>query len=355
MRPGDKDDPERFVEGLGGARERRGPQGAAERVLLRGVDRPRWARASRTSSAGASPRARARWSAPSAASSRSPTRGGRGRRRRRTRRTAAAETRRRSRRSRPIDCEWPRTPAVERPRPRPARAAAATRARRDSRAGMALVSPTVIVVIVMVVLPVLWALVLSFQRHPAVGIRRLDLLGGEYTLRNYDLLLSSRASCRRRGRRSCTPCSARSGAIVLGLTAALLVRSSFRGPRARPRRHAPALGGARRRRHLHLAGPALAPARIRQRRRRRPARLDTPIPFLTQERGTITLFGVEHRRADRALDGDRLRVVEVVPVRLPVHPRAAAGGARTSRRRRRRRGHAHAGLPAHHPAAARRA
>ena len=46
-----------------------------------------------------------------------------------------------------------------------------------------------LVVLVMVVLPVLWALVLSFQRIRLSGIRRLDLLGGEYTLRNYDLLL----------------------------------------------------------------------------------------------------------------------------------------------------------------------
>ena len=66
-----------------------------------------------------------------------------------------------------------------------------TRARRDSRAGLALVSPTVIVVLVMVVLPVLWALILSFQRIRLLQIRRLDLLGGEYTLRNYDLLLNS--------------------------------------------------------------------------------------------------------------------------------------------------------------------
>src|SRR5205823_1360645 len=66
-----------------------------------------------------------------------------------------------------------------------------TRARRDSRAGLALVSPTVIVVLVMVVLPVIWALVLSFQRIRLLQIRRLDVLGSDYTLRNYDLLFSS--------------------------------------------------------------------------------------------------------------------------------------------------------------------
>ena len=45
--------------------------------------------------------------------------------------------------------------------------------------------------LVIVVLPVLWALILSFQRIRLLGIRRLDILGGEYTLRNYDLLLNS--------------------------------------------------------------------------------------------------------------------------------------------------------------------
>src|SRR5918992_5877202 len=75
--------------------------------------------------------------------------------------------------------------------PTAGRRARDTRARRDSRAGLALVSPTLIVVLVMVVLPVLWALVLSFQRIRLLQIRRLDVLGGEYTTRNYDLLFSS--------------------------------------------------------------------------------------------------------------------------------------------------------------------
>src|ERR671915_1678553 len=83
---------------------------------------------------------------------------------------------------------------LEIPAPAPApsrRRARGTRARRDSRAGVALVSPTVIVVLVMVVIPVLWALILSFQRIRLLQIRRLDVLGSDYTLRNYDLLINS--------------------------------------------------------------------------------------------------------------------------------------------------------------------
>src|SRR5215218_11449053 len=111
-------------------------------------------------------------------------------------------------------------------RPRRARD---SRARRDARAGLTLVSPTVIVVFAMVVLPVLWALVLSFQRIRLSGIRRLDLFGGEYTLRNYDLLLSGNDFWPALRTTLLYSVLGTTGAIVLGLTAALLVRSSFRG------------------------------------------------------------------------------------------------------------------------------
>ena len=38
---------------------------------------------------------------------------------------------------------------------------------------------------------IVWALILSFQRIRLLQIRRLDVIGGDYTLRNYDLLLNS--------------------------------------------------------------------------------------------------------------------------------------------------------------------
>ncbi|MEA2322394.1 MAG: multiple sugar transport system permease protein, partial [Solirubrobacteraceae bacterium] len=111
----------------------------------------------------------------------------------------------------------------------PRRRARGARQRRDRRAGLLLVSPTVIVVLVMVVLPVLWALVLSFQRVRLSGIRRLDLFGGEYTLRNYDLLLSSSGFVQAARTTLLYSVLGTTGAIVLGLIAALLVRSPFRG------------------------------------------------------------------------------------------------------------------------------
>lgn len=176
--------------------------------------------------------------------------------------------------------------------PSVADARSGTRARGDSRAGMTLVSPTFIVVMVMVVLPVLWALVLSFQRIRLLGIRNLDVLGGEYTLRNYDLLLSSSGFLTAIRTTLLYTVFGTAGAIALGLIAALLVRSSFKG-RALVRGVmllpwvapvvaitfiwqvllSPQLG------FVNAVGTDLLG-------------WNNPIPFLSQERGEITLFGL---------------------------------------------------------------
>jgi multiple sugar transport system permease protein len=167
-----------------------------------------------------------------------------------------------------------------------------TRARRDSRAGIALVSPTVIVVVVMVVLPVLWALILSFQRIRLLQIRRLDVLGSDYTLRNYDLLLGSSDFFVTVRTTLYFSVFGTTGAILLGLAAALLVRRSFRG-RALVR-------GVF---LLPYVAPVVAIAFVWQvllspqlgfvnAMGTQVLGWDSPIPFLSQEKGTITLFGL---------------------------------------------------------------
>ena len=184
------------------------------------------------------------------------------------------------------------TPAALEAAPPAQRRARDTRARRDSRAGVALVSPTVIVVLVMVVLPVVWALILSFQRIRLLQIRRLDLLGGEYTLRNYDLLLNSSDFLTAARTTLYYSVFGTLGAILLGLAAALLVRRSF-----------PGRGLVRGILLLPYVAPVVAIAFIWQ------VLLSpqlgfvnavgtdllgwgSPIPFLSQEKGTITLFGL---------------------------------------------------------------
>jgi multiple sugar transport system permease protein len=167
-----------------------------------------------------------------------------------------------------------------------------TRARRDARAGLALVSPTVIVVVVMVVLPVLWALVLSFQRVRLSGIRRLDVFGGEYTLRNYDLLLSSEGFLDAARVTLLYSVLGTAGAILLGLVAALLVRTHFRGR-----------GLVRGVLLLPWVAPVVAITFIWQVLLSPQLGFvnaigtdilgwNSPIPFLSQEKGTLALFGL---------------------------------------------------------------
>ena len=178
------------------------------------------------------------------------------------------------------------------PRAAGRRRARDTRARRDARAGLALVSPTVIVVVVMVVLPVLWALILSFQRVRLSGIRRLDVFGGEYTLRNYDLLLGSEGFLDAARVTLLYSVFGTAGATLLGLTAALLVRTHFRGR-----------GLVRGVMLLPWVAPVVAITFIWQVLLSPQLGFvnavgtdllgwNSPIPFLSQEKGTISLFGL---------------------------------------------------------------
>jgi multiple sugar transport system permease protein len=155
-----------------------------------------------------------------------------------------------------------------------------------------MVSPTVIVVVVMVVLPALWALILSFQRIRLSGIRRLDLLGGEYTLRNYDLLLSGSGFLEAARTTLLYSVLGTTGAIVLGLVAALLVRSPFRGR-----------GLVRGVLLLPWVAPVVAITFVWQVLLSPQLGFvnavgtdvlgwDSPIPFLSQERGEIAVFGL---------------------------------------------------------------
>jgi multiple sugar transport system permease protein len=177
-------------------------------------------------------------------------------------------------------------PAVDRRRARD------TRARRDARAGLALVSPTVIVVAVMVVLPVIWALTLSFQRIRLLQIRRLDVLGGDYTLRNYDLLFGSSEFLDAARVTVIYSVCGTAGAILLGLAAALCVRRTFRGR-----------GLVRGVMLLPWVAPIVAITFIWRVMLSPQLGIvnafgtdvlgwDQPIPFLSQERGEIALFGL---------------------------------------------------------------
>ena len=149
-----------------------------------------------------------------------------------------------------------------------------------------------IVIVVMVILPVLWACLLAFQRVRLSGIRRLDVFGGEYTLRNFDLLFSSSQFLDVIKTTLLFSVLGTAGAIGLGLIAALLVRQKFRGR-----------GVVRGIMLLPWVAPVVAIAFVWQVLLSPQLGFvnavgtdilgwNQPIPFLSQEHGTITLFGL---------------------------------------------------------------
>jgi multiple sugar transport system permease protein len=157
---------------------------------------------------------------------------------------------------------------------------------------MAFVAPTVIVILVMVVLPVLWACLLAFQRVRLSGIRRLDVFGGDFTLRNFDLLFSSSQFLEVIKTTLLFSVLGTTGAIGLGLIAALLVRSSFRGR-----------GLVRGVMLLPWVAPVVAIAFVWQVLLSPQLGFvnavgtdvlgwNAPIPFLSQEHGNLSLFGL---------------------------------------------------------------
>ena len=103
-----------------------------------------------------------------------------------------------------------------------------TRRQRENRAGLAYLSPTLIVVLVVVVLPVLWTMMLAFQRIRLINVRRASVFG-DYTLANIELVLTSPGFWTSVWTTLVYTVGSTLGSIVLGLIAALALRGRFRG------------------------------------------------------------------------------------------------------------------------------
>ncbi|WP_286959659.1 MULTISPECIES: carbohydrate ABC transporter permease [Arsenicicoccus] len=101
-------------------------------------------------------------------------------------------------------------------------------ARRDNRDGWLLVSPTVIVVVAIVVIPVLWNVVLAFQKLSFLQIRRAGI-DGPYTLENFRRVLTSAGFLESMWTTVVYSVGSTAGSIVLGLIAALALRNRFPG------------------------------------------------------------------------------------------------------------------------------
>jgi multiple sugar transport system permease protein len=99
---------------------------------------------------------------------------------------------------------------------------------RESRIGLALISPTVVLVLVLVVLPILWTVVLAFQDLRLIRLRTAGLLG-DYTLDNFADVFGSPGFWSSLVTTLVYAAGGTAASIGLGLVAALALRRGFRG------------------------------------------------------------------------------------------------------------------------------
>lgn len=115
------------------------------------------------------------------------------------------------------------------PDTRPARARKPlTRRQRENRAGWGYLSPTLIVVLVVVIIPILWTIMLAFQRIRLINIRRAGFFG-QYTLANLEVVLTSPGFWSSLWTTIVYTVGATFLSIAFGLVAALALRGPFRG------------------------------------------------------------------------------------------------------------------------------
>ncbi|GAB2667955.1 carbohydrate ABC transporter permease [Kribbella swartbergensis] len=103
-----------------------------------------------------------------------------------------------------------------------------TARRQENRAGLALVSPTLLIVLVVVVLPIIWTVVLAFQNVRLVDIQSQGLWG-HWTLRNLERVFSSPGFWSSLWTTLVYTIGSTLGSILVGLLAALALRRPFRG------------------------------------------------------------------------------------------------------------------------------
>jgi multiple sugar transport system permease protein len=120
------------------------------------------------------------------------------------------------------------SPPTEAPRPESGPRRLSGLRRQEARTGRLLLSPTVVIVLVIVVLPIIWAISLAFQRARLINIRRVGIIGN-YTLDNFQRVLQLDGFWSSLWTTVVYTVGGTVGSIALGLVAALALRRPFRG------------------------------------------------------------------------------------------------------------------------------
>jgi len=122
----------------------------------------------------------------------------------------------------------PPDPDGSTPTDRRVRRGRSSRAREDRRTGYLLITPTVVIVATMVVLPILWTISLAFQRVRLLNLRSTGVIG-DYSLDNFRNVLTSPGFLDALVNTLVYSVGGTVCAIALGLVAALALRRPFRG------------------------------------------------------------------------------------------------------------------------------
>ncbi|WP_084960968.1 carbohydrate ABC transporter permease [Thermoactinospora rubra] len=99
---------------------------------------------------------------------------------------------------------------------------------QEGRAGLLLISPTLLITLVVVVLPLLWAIMLAFQDVRLINIRRAGLFGN-YTLENFTYVLEEPGFWSALANTLIYTIAGTALSIAIGLVAALALREKFKG------------------------------------------------------------------------------------------------------------------------------
>nr|MBA3851012.1 sugar ABC transporter permease [Chloroflexota bacterium] len=106
---------------------------------------------------------------------------------------------------------------------------ATTLEQKEGRAGLLLLSPTLVVVLAVVVIPIAWTIFIAFRDLRLRDIREVGVFGSGFTLENFVGVLSSRGFTDALVTTIVYSVVGTTLAIGLGLAAALIVRAPFRG------------------------------------------------------------------------------------------------------------------------------
>lgn len=120
------------------------------------------------------------------------------------------------------------SPAVKTGTPERTAGRQPTLAQREARAGRTLLAPTLLVVLVVVVVPIVWTIVLAFQHLRLIDLRRRGLFG-EFTFHNIVRVFTSPGFYDALENTLLYSVVGTVSSIGVGLAAALTLRGKFRG------------------------------------------------------------------------------------------------------------------------------